>query len=116
MRTMKRICAGMAAALLAVVLVFSYKVNAVSAEHGILLDAQTERDLFEKSANERARIASTTKIMTCILALEQGDLDAIVTVSKEAEKQPKVHLGMKEGEQFFLRDLLYSLMLESHND
>lgn len=61
-------------------------------------------------------MASTTKIMTCILALENGGLDDTVTVSAYAASQPEVHLGVQEGEQFRLRDLLYSLMLESHND
>lgn len=61
-------------------------------------------------------MASTTKIMTCILAIENGSPDDRVTVSGNAQKQPEVKLGMQEGEQFYLRDLLYSLMLESHND
>ena len=64
-------------------------------------------------------MASTTKIMTCILALESGIMDSenqIVTVSDQAATQPKVHLGMVAGERFYLKDLLYSLMLESHND
>lgn len=64
-------------------------------------------------------MASTTKIMTCILALESSIMDSenqIVTVSDQAAAQPKVHLGMVAGERFYLKDLLYSLMLESHND
>lgn len=64
-------------------------------------------------------MASTTKIMTCILALESGMIDSenqIVTVSDQAAAQPKVCLGMVAGERFYLKDLLYSLMLESHND
>jgi len=61
-------------------------------------------------------MASTTKIMTCILALEKGNLEDVVTASEHAASQPKVHLGMRTGEQFKLGDLLYSLMLESHND
>lgn len=43
-------------------------------------------------------------------------MDAVVTASENAGKQPRVHLGMQKGQQFYLRDLLYSLMLESHND
>lgn len=61
-------------------------------------------------------MASTTKIMTCILALEKGNPKDLVTASANAVAQPKVHLGMHEGEAFYLGDLLYSLMLESHND
>ena len=61
-------------------------------------------------------MASTTKIMTCILALEKGSPKDIVTVSKYAASMPDVQLNMQSGEQFRLADLLYSLMLESHND
>ena len=54
--------------------------------------------------------------MTCILALENGKGDDYVMVSKNAAAQPEVKLGLKEGEQYYLEDLLYSLMLKSHND
>lgn len=86
------------------------------AQSAVLMDADSGRVLFGKNEEKQKPMASTTKIMTCILALEKGDLTDTVTVSAEAVKQPKVHLGMREGEQFYLKDLLYSLMLESHND
>lgn len=54
--------------------------------------------------------------MTCILALENGAGDDYVMVSDKAAAQPDVQLGMREGEQYYLEDLLYSLMLMSHND
>ena len=86
------------------------------AQSAVLMDAETGRVLFEKNGYEKRAMASTTKIMTCILALEKGNVDDVVTASGNAAGQPRVHLGMREGEQFYLRDLLYSLMLESHND
>lgn len=86
------------------------------AQSAVLMDADSGRILFEKNGQEIMAMASTTKIMTCILALEEGDLNAIVSASENATAQPKVHLNMQQGEQFYLRDLLYSLMLESHND
>ena len=86
------------------------------ARSAVLIDADSGHVLFEKNGYEKMPMASTTKIMTCIVALEKGELDSVVTASKRAVRQPKVHLGMKEGEQFLLEDLLYSLMLESHND
>ncbi len=86
------------------------------ARSAVLMDADSGRVLFEKNGYDRMAMASTTKIMTCILALELGDPEAAVTVSKEACRQPKVHLGMQEGQKFRMKDLLYSLMLESHND
>lgn len=86
------------------------------AQSAVLMDAVSGRVLFEKNGDEKRPMASTTKIMTCILALENGEMDDRVTAGKEAVRQPKVHLGMMEGETFLLRDLLHSLMLESHND
>ena len=82
----------------------------------VLMDAGTGRILFAKHGDEEAPMASTTKIMTCILALEMGDPDDAVAFSENAARQPEVKLGAKEGETFLLKDLLYSLMLESHND
>ena len=77
------------------------------AQAAVLMDADSGRILFEKNGQEVLAMASTTKIMTCILALEKGNLDASVTASELAVSQPKVHLGMKTGEQFKLGDLLY---------
>lgn len=86
------------------------------AQSAVLMDAESGRILFEKEGGNERPMASTTKIMTCILALEMGEKTDIVTVSEKAAAQPEVHLGMKKGDKFYLEDLLYSLMLESHND
>lgn len=86
------------------------------ARSAVLMDADSGRVLFEKDGYKKYPMASTTKIMTCILALEEGDMNDIVTASANAVKQPKVHLGARKGEKFRFGDLLYSLMLESHND
>jgi D-alanyl-D-alanine carboxypeptidase (penicillin-binding protein 5/6) len=72
--------------------------------------------LYGKNEAEQMAMASTTKIMTLLIALEQGDLEQIITVSDYAQSMPDVQLNMKAGEQYVLKDLLYSLMLESHND
>lgn len=90
--------------------------NKLYAQSAVLMDAESGRILYSKNADEPKPMASTTKIMTCILALEKGNLEETVTVSKYAASMPDVQLNMKEGEQYFLKDLLYSLMLESHND
>ena len=90
--------------------------NNLYAQSAVLMDAESGRILFAKNGQEIMPMASTTKIMTCILALEKGNLADTVTATSNAVAQPKVHLGMKEGENFSLKDLLYSLMLESHND
>lgn len=86
------------------------------ARSAVLMDADSGRILYGKEENEKLPMASTTKIMTCILALEEGDPEDEVTATAYAASQPKVHLGMYQGEKFRLGDLLYSLMLESHND
>ena len=86
------------------------------AQYAVLMDASNRRVLYEKAGYETAPMASTTKIMTLIIALENADLSDMVTVSSYAASMPDVQLGMKTGEQYRLSDLLYSLMLESHND
>ncbi|MCD8325926.1 MAG: D-alanyl-D-alanine carboxypeptidase [Lachnospiraceae bacterium] len=82
----------------------------------VLMDAATGRVLYGKNENTVLAMASTTKIMTCIIALEYGNPEDTVTFSSYAAAQPKVKLGMSRGKQALLEDLLYSLMLESHND
>lgn len=81
-----------------------------------LIDADSGRLLYGKAAEDFRPMASTTKIMTLILALENGSLNDVCTVSSKAACQPAVHLGAPAGTEFYLKDLLYSLMLESHND
>ena len=86
------------------------------AQSAVLMDAKTGRILYGKNEGVARPMASTTKIMTCIIALEYGNLSDTVTASHNAAAQPKVHLGVYKGQTFRLEDLLYSLMLESHND
>ena len=86
------------------------------AQSAVLMDADSGRILYEKDGQKVLPMASTTKIMTCILALEYGCLDDYAPASSYAASMPKVKLYVKPGEYFKLEDLLYSLMLESHND
>lgn len=90
--------------------------NSLYARSAVLMDADSGRILYEKNGHQAMANASTTKIFTCIIALEKCELDSEVTVSALAASQPKVHLGMREGQRFYLKDLLYGLMLESYND
>ena len=85
-------------------------------QSAVLMDGYSGRILYGKNEKQVRPMASTTKIMTCILALEMGDLDDLVTASSCAASQPKVHMGVKKGEKYLLKDLLYGLMLESYND
>lgn len=82
----------------------------------VLMDGDSGRVLYEKEGETPRANASTTKVLTCILALENGKGDDYVQVSSNAAAQPDVRLGIQKGEQYYLEDLLYSLMLQSHND
>ncbi len=86
------------------------------AKAAVLIDGDSGRILYSHNSDEVLPMASTTKIMTCIIALEYGNLSDTVTASSNAASQPEVRLGMHTGDNFLLKDLLYSLMLESHND
>ncbi|MDQ0339180.1 D-alanyl-D-alanine carboxypeptidase [Caldalkalibacillus uzonensis] len=88
----------------------------VSAQAAILMDAESGRVLFEKNAYEPLRIASITKIMTAIVALEHGDLEDVVTTSKNAYGVEGSSIYLRLGEKMTLEDLLYGLMLRSGND
>jgi len=88
----------------------------IHSKGAVLIEGESKRVLYEKNAYESLPMASTTKIMTCIVALEAGGLDDVVTVSQRASRAPKVKLYLAVSEKQKLGDLLYSLMLESHND
>lgn len=88
----------------------------LSARSAIVLDAATGLVLYERNADERRYPASTTKIMTLILALEKGDLDHMVTISQAAEGVEGSTLWLKAGERIPLRELLYGMMMHSGND
>ena len=89
------------------------KLHALSA---LLMDGSNNRVLYEENGYNEMPMASTTKIMTCIVTLENANLQDIVTISSYSARMPDVQLNVRTGEQFYLKDLLYSLMLESHND
>ena len=86
------------------------------ARSAALIDGDTGRLLYGKEEDVILPMASTTKIMTCILVLEMMEPEEICTASAYAASQPQVHLGVQKGRSFRCEDLLYSLMLESHND
>lgn len=107
-----------------VLISFGMRVNAeeapkeseLYAKAAVLMDADSGRILYAKNSEEPLANASTTKILTCIIILENCNLDDVTEVSSNAVSQPKVRLGMQTGQRFKVRDLLYGLMLESFND
>ena len=92
------------------------KESELYAKAAVLMDADSGRILYTKNGTVALANASTTKILTCILALEYSQPDAVVEASNRAASAPKVHLGMNAGQRFYMLDLLHALMLESYND
>ncbi|WP_226034639.1 D-alanyl-D-alanine carboxypeptidase family protein [Aquibacillus saliphilus] len=95
------------------------QVNAkpsVSAQNAVLIEQSSGRVLFEKAADEPHLIASITKIMTAIIAVESGKMDEMVTASHRAVYTEGSSIYLKEGEKMKLKDLVYGLMLRSGND
>lgn len=88
----------------------------LASDCALLINADTGRVLYGKNENLRHANASTTKIMTCILALENTNLNDKITFSRRAARVEPTKLYAKNGETFYMRDLLYSLMVSSHND
>ncbi len=89
---------------------------AVSSEAVILMDEETNRILFSKNLYKPKLIASTTKIMTALLAIESNRLDEIVKIDDSVLKAYGSNIYIEIGEEISLRDLVYGLMLHSGND
>ncbi|KGX92210.1 D-alanyl-D-alanine carboxypeptidase [Pontibacillus halophilus JSM 076056 = DSM 19796] len=88
----------------------------VSARNAVLMEQSTGRVLFEKAGHEQRNIASITKIMTAIIAIESGMLKEKVEVSHRAVYTEGSSVYLKEGQEILLEDLVYGLMLRSGND
>ena len=88
----------------------------LNARAAVLMDADSGRILYGKNETMVFPMASTTKIMTLIVALEHNEPDQIVMASVGASAMPEVRLGVHEGERYRMEDLYYAMMLESFND
>ena len=102
--------------LLAAVLFLPCRVQAISAQKAVLLDAATGRILYEKNGDSQGLIASTTKIMTALVVCEQCNVLDRMRIPKEAVGIEGSSMYLKEGEILTIQDLLYGLMLHSGND
>ena len=102
--------------MLAAVLFLPYSAGAVSARRAYVLDAVSGRVLFQRCADERSLIASTTKIMTALVVCEQCNVLDRMRIPKEAVGIEGSSMYLKEGEVLTIQELLYGLMLSSGND
>ncbi|HYE09690.1 MAG TPA: D-alanyl-D-alanine carboxypeptidase family protein [Patescibacteria group bacterium] len=87
-----------------------------SARAAVIMDVNSGRILFSKNMNEKLAMASTTKIMTTLVAIESGRLEEKVTVSKKASHTEGSSIYLHEGERHTVHDLIYAIMLRSGND
>lgn len=94
----------------------SLKDSELYSKSAALMDGGTKRVLYGKEESIPLANASTTKILTCIIALEAGVISDTTIATSRAVRQPKVRLGMTQGNEYKMKDLLYCLMLESFND
>ncbi len=102
--------------MLAAVLFLPRPVSAISAEKALVLDGITGRVLYEKNADKRSLIASTTKIMTALIICERCNVLDRMRIPKEAVGIEGSSMYLKEGEILTIQELLYGLMLSSGND
>ncbi len=94
---------------------YGYCEANISAESSVVINADTEEIIFEKNGFSKKSMASTTKIMTCLLAIESGKLSDEVTVTGKIHSDGS-SVGLKEGNVLTLENLVYAMMLESGND
>lgn len=83
---------------------------------GLIFDRNSKRILYEKNGLKQVPMASTTKIMTAIVVLENSELNDVVTISKKAAGTGGSRLGLRTNDKITVHDLLYGLMLKSGND
>ena len=94
---------------------FSAEAPAITSPSAVVVNMTTGRVLFEKNASKQRPMASTTKIMTCVLILEQMELDTKVEVSAEAAGTSETVPWLREGDILTVDDLLHALMVRSSN-
>src|SRR5690625_4485524 len=87
-----------------------------TANNSVLIEETTGRVLYEKNAHEIESIASITKIMTAILAIESGEMASVTKTSKQAIHTEGSSIYLEQGEKMSIEDLVYGLMLRSGND
>ncbi len=102
-------------AMLSVCTVFASDLS-LSAQSAVLMCVETGETLFESNADKRLSMASTTKIMTSLLALEAGTPEREIVVTEEMVAVEGTSMGLKAGDSVSLRELVYGMLLQSGND
>lgn len=103
--------------LITVLLLLPVKINAYSlGESAVLMEQDTKRVLVSKNMNKKKLIASTTKIMTGIIAVESGKLNKTVTVTDKVLESYGSNIYLSIGEKMKLKDMVYGLMMQSGNE
>ena len=87
------------------------KIPEINSRSAVAIDRNSHKILYGKNENSPRAMASTTKIMTCIVALEKGNLQDEVIVTKKSAGTGGSRLGLKTNDKITLNDLLYGLML-----
>lgn len=118
----KKILYSLLCIVLAIIIITEYPVRCdaeqlyINARAAIVMDSDTKTVLYEKNANMIIPMASTTKIMTALVAIKYGNLDKKIKISKRATSIRGSTVGYKEGEEITIKELLYGLMFRSGND
>lgn len=94
----------------------SIKAPDINSRACIVIDRNTNVVLYGKNENQKRKMASTTKIMTATIIIENCNLNEIVEISKKAAGTGGSRLGLKSGDKISIKDLLYGLMMRSGND
>lgn len=101
--------------IFAVTIIFLFPLTTF-AYSSVVMDVDSGRVLYEKNPNEKNLIASTTKVMTCIIVLENSDINNEITIGEEILDMVGTNIYISVGEKMKIEDLLYGLMLRSGND
>ena len=92
------------------------KIPIINARHAVVIDRNSSQILYGKNEFEKCKMASTTKIMTAIVVIENSNLSDIVTISKKSANTGGSRLGLSQNDKISVENLLYGLMLKSGND
>ena len=100
-----------------------YKINSknpeepnINARHAVVFDRHSKLTLYNKKGNEKCKMASTTKIMTAIIVIENSDLNSIVNISNKSALTGGSRIGLRKNDNITVEHLLYGLLLKSGND